>query len=421
MLGLATKYGKRVLMLFSIVAITLLAVRVYDTQRGLPLDVWHTYVPHELSARELDTANWSKYLQVEDKIFEALRVEVRKRLTPEERVSMNRYFEGSPVYPAFFAGLEPLICARTKGRSRWRGRAFAWLTNCPYSLRHIARYYRDHGFVAIAIRLPAHGTVPGALTDIEWETWAAATRLAVREARRRTPPSSALHIVGFSNGGSLALKYALKATQDRRLKQADRLVLISPMVGITRFARFAGLASLPAIFPAFTKAAWLSVLPEFNPFKYNSFPVNGARQSYRLTDALQKQISLYERQDQLAGLPPILTFQSIIDFTVSTPAVLSALYAHLPSNGSEIVLFDVNRNIKFGPLFRPAVYTALTRIVPPGKRNFRLTIVTNADAGTNDAVERTVEAGATIERTRAWVFPTLLASSRSRTSPCRFP
>ena len=89
MLGLATKYGKRVLMLFSIVAITLLAVRVYDTQRGLPLDVWHTYVPHELSARELDTANWSKYLQVEDKIFEALRAEVRKRLTPEERVSMN--------------------------------------------------------------------------------------------------------------------------------------------------------------------------------------------------------------------------------------------------------------------------------------------------------------------------------------------
>ena len=275
------------------------------------------------------------------------------------------------------------------------------LTDSPYSLRHIARYYRDHGFVAIAIRLPAHGTVPGALTDIEWETWAAATRLAVREARRRTPPSSALHIVGFSNGGSLALKYALEATQNRRLKQADRLVLISPMVGITRFARFAGLASLPAIFPAFTKAAWLSVLPEFNPFKYNSFPVNGARQSYRLTDALQKQISLYERQGQLASLPPILTFQSVIDFTVSTPAVLSALYAHLPSNGSEIVLFDVNRNIKFGPLFRPAVNTALTRIVPPGKRNFRLTIVTNADAGTNDAVERTVEAGATIERTRA--------------------
>jgi hypothetical protein len=37
------------------------------------------------------------------------------------------------------------------------------------------------------------------------------------------------------------------------------------------------LAGLPAaIFPAFAKAAWLAILSEFNPFKYNSFPANGA-------------------------------------------------------------------------------------------------------------------------------------------------
>ena len=51
------------------------------------------------------------------------------------------------------------------------------------------------------------------------------------------------------------------------------------MIGITAFARFAGIAALPALLPAFAKAAWLGILPEFNPFKYNSFPVNGARQS----------------------------------------------------------------------------------------------------------------------------------------------
>jgi alpha-beta hydrolase superfamily lysophospholipase len=79
------------------------------------------------------------------------------------------------------------------------------------------------------------------------------------------------------------------------------------MIGITRFARFAGLAALPAILPAFAKAAWLSVLPEFNPFKYNSFPVNGARQSYRLTHNLQGQVARYERAGQLSQLPPITT------------------------------------------------------------------------------------------------------------------
>ena len=59
------------------------------------------------------------------------------------------------------------------------------LTDSPYSLRHVARRYRDRGFVAVAIRMPGHGTVPAALTDVEWEDWDAATRLAVREARRR--------------------------------------------------------------------------------------------------------------------------------------------------------------------------------------------------------------------------------------------
>jgi len=108
------------------------------------------------------------------------------------------------------------------------------------------------------------------------------------------------------------------------------------MVGITRFARFAGLAGLPAMFPAFARATWLSVLPEFNPFKYNSFPINGARQSYRLTAALQTQISRYEREGRLTGLPPILTFQSVMDFTVSTSAVLSGLYAHLPRTAASL-------------------------------------------------------------------------------------
>jgi hypothetical protein len=143
----------------------------------------------------------------------------------------------------------------------------------------IARFYRDHGFVAIVPRLPAHGTVPAALTDVDWEDWMAATRLAVREARRRTEPSAPLHLVGFSNGGALALVYALDSIGDEKLSRPDRLVLISPMVGITRFARFSGLAGFPAILPAFAKAAWLGIVPEFNPFKYNSFPVNGARQS----------------------------------------------------------------------------------------------------------------------------------------------
>ena len=55
----------------------------------------------------------------------------------------------------------------------------------------------------------------------------------------------------------------------------------------------------------------------------------------------------------LSDLPPIITFQSVMDSTVSTRAIISALYVHLPANGSELVLFDLNRSTKFGPLCVP--------------------------------------------------------------------
>ncbi|MDL2425234.1 alpha/beta hydrolase, partial [Pseudomonas sp. BAgro211] len=78
-----------------------------------------------------------------------------------------------------------------------------------------------------------------------------------------------------------------------------QVVLISPMIGVTRYAQFAGLAGLPALLPAFAKAAWLSVLPEFNPFKYNSFPIAAARQTVELTDAVQGSLESASRSGNL--------------------------------------------------------------------------------------------------------------------------
>lgn len=240
--------------------------------------------------------------------------------------------------------------------------------------------------------------MPAALTDTTWEDWAAATRLAMREARRRAGPAAPVHIVGFSNGGALALKHALDAAENPALERPAALVLVSPMVGITAFARFAGLAGLPAILPAFAKAAWLSVIPEFNPFKYNSFPVNGARQSHRLTMALQAQIRAHARNGRIAELPPILAFQSVMDFTVSTRAVITALFAHVRQNGSELVLFDRNRATKLGPLLRPAFDTALNRMLPDAPRPWRLVLVTNAREDSAEVVARVTDAGAVEER-----------------------
>jgi alpha-beta hydrolase superfamily lysophospholipase len=267
------------------------------------------------------------------------------------------------------------------------------LTDSPYSLRHLGRLYRDEGFEVLAVRLPGHGTVPSGLSYVKWESWLAATRLAVREARRRVAAPAPLHLVGFSNGGALALKYSLDALGDTTLPRADRMVLITPMIGITAMARLAGIAGWPAILPPFAKAAWLGIVPEFNPFKYNSFPVNGAVQSHKLTRALQVRLVDYSARGRLDSLPPILTFQSVVDFTVSAPAIVSALYDYLPANGSELVLFDINRSVDFGPVLRASVERAADRLVPPPPRRYRLSLITNAGPGLPQVVERATPAG----------------------------
>ncbi|WP_413734780.1 alpha/beta hydrolase [Sodalis sp. RH21] len=394
------KWLVRIIWVAVICAVAAFALRVFETQRGPDLQLWHTYVPKDMRADGIDKANWTTYLANEDALFKAVRENVTDKLEAPQQTQLNRYFSGSPIYPDKFAtNWNRSYILMPQGKPKGAVVLLHGLTDTPYSLRHIAENYTRHGYVAIGIRLPAHGTVPGALTDVKWQDWLAATRLAVREAKRRSGEDLPLHIVGFSNGGALAMKYTLDALNDPQLAKPARIILISPMIGVTSFARFAGIAGWPALFPAFAKAAWLGIVPEFNPFKYNSFPVNGGRQSYELTRALQQQIAAYSSNHKLDELPPILTFQSVMDSTVSTRAVITALYEHLPANGSEVVLFDLNQAESFGPLLRTSSYTALSRLLPPAPRRYTTTIVTNVAPDNLATLARTTLAGQTEETT----------------------
>ena len=392
-------------LLFGAAVALVIAIRTYDIQRAPALSIWHTHVPHDLRADEIAKLDWDGYLLAEQRVFDEVRTEIVDRIEPDERVASNRFFEGSPLYPGRFATdwnrsfvMEPV------GAPAGAVVLLHGLTDSPYSMRAFAQFYRDRGFVAIAIRLPGHGTAPSGLTQAHWEDWTQATRLAVREARRRIGPSAPLHLLGYSNGGALATQYALAALADPQLARPDRVVLVSPMIGVTAFARFAGVFGWPALFPAFANAAWLGIVTEYNPFKYNSFPINGARQSSLLTRELQGAIADAVTSGRIARMPPVLTFQSAIDFSVSTRAIVDSLYAVLPANGSELVLFDVNRHAQLSPLLSARSLDALDRIMAPPPRNYRSAVIMNADAPSGVVVERSVDAGATAATLRPLSF-----------------
>lgn len=389
----AARLTKRILLCLLALLVMFLLVRIYETERGPALQPWHKWVPDEMSAREIDRATFQEYLFAEEGIFREMKTQVTEKITADEQTPLNRYYEGSLVYPGKFAqDWNRSYILQPEGTPRGAVVLLHGLTDTPYSLRNVAENYCQHGFIAIAPRLPGHGTVPAALTRVDWEDWMAASRLAVREATRLAGPGVPLHIVGFSNGGALAMKYALDSLEDKTLRRPQRIILLSPMIGVTSFARFAGLAGLPAIFPPFAKAAWLNIMPEFNPFKYNSFPVKAARQSYLLTQALQQQILHYSRQQNGDRLPPVLTFQSVMDSTVSTRAVVNSLYNYLGNNGSELVVFDINQAVSFRPLFRRSSWTAISTLLPRAPRQYATTVVTNASELTRDMVAKTTPA-----------------------------
>lgn len=391
----------------AILVFVLLLARAFQARSQPPLMPWHRLVlDNEVHAGDIGPGyTWAQYQQAEARLFD----ERDRKLAAAPSPGPYRYEAGTHL------GTRP-------GQQDWNRSYVAMptpirggvlllhgLSDGPYSLRHLATRYEQAGFVVIAPRLPGHGTVPAGLLDVRWQDWSAVVEVAARELRQRVGPGKPLHIVGYSNGAALALQYAMDAAQhrDRSLPRFDRMVLLSPMIGVSRGAALAQLMPVFGGIGYFEQSRWLDILPEFNPYKYNSFPFNAASQSYQLTMHVQAQVLQLKARGQLRALPPILAFQSLLDNTVSTADVVHALFDHLPDNGSELVLFDINRANLLAPLLTPAASGAAETLHGQGPRHYRLTLISNQRPDTLEAVERSYAPGQVqaTERALGLAFP----------------
>jgi alpha-beta hydrolase superfamily lysophospholipase len=376
-----------------LIVVTIVGVRVHDAL-GLPdLKPWHRFVPaSEVRARDVDEKfTLDDYLKREERVFREVREGVEARVPRGEPRRFNRYVRGSFSSAERFGTDWNRTFERVPGRIRGGALLLHGLTDSPYSMRWLAERLEREGFYVLAPRMPGHGTVPAALLETDWQDWMAVAKMGARHVKGRIGEGKPFLIVGYSCGGGLAVKYSLDALDDATLPKADRLVLLSPLIGVDRLAGFTRMAALPGLLPPFEKARWLEVAPEYNPFKYNSFPAHAAQQTHDLTTALKAQVEDAAQAKRIGKLPPILTFQSAVDDTVSTEDLVTALYGKLAGNGSELVLFDVNRLADWQPFFaggeRGSWMTAR-------RRSYRLTVVTNARPGTDEVVAISTAAGA---------------------------
>jgi alpha-beta hydrolase superfamily lysophospholipase len=384
-----------------IVVVTIVLVRAFDSRSKPPLERWHGTLASEVRASDLGPGvGLSDYVRREDALFEEMQ---RRVLVPgpvDARNRLNRYAAESVVNPLRFAkNWNRTYEMVPDGEIRGGVLLLHGLTDSPYSVRAEAELYAREGFYALALRVPGHGTIPGALTEARWEDWRAAARLGARAVRERIGPKKPFHIVGYSNGGALAVQYSLDALGDTALPRADRVVLMSPMIGVTRFARaataIAKLVGALAEIPYFAQSRWLDIQPEYNPFKYNSFPAFAGQQTTEITREIGASIEREAGSGRIKGLPPILAFVSLVDSTVETWSTVDVLFGHLQDNGSELVLYDVNRSAVALGLLASNPDDRLAILFRSPERHYRLSLVTNARAGSPEAVVRTAGAGET--------------------------
>jgi alpha-beta hydrolase superfamily lysophospholipase len=380
---------------------TLVVGGAFGARARLPeLKPWHLYVPPAeiTSADVTEKTALADLLKKESDAMAEVRSAVEDRLSSEDRGAANRYDPKSPLNP----DRAPTNWNRTfelaPGKIRGGVLLVHGLTDAPYSVKALAELYRDHGFHALALRMPGHGTVPGALTRTRWEDWMAAVRVGARHVRAKAGEGAPFHVVGYSNGGALVLSAALESLDDKALPKPDRIVLVSPMIGVTPLAALARTISRLGAFPYFEKAKWTDVLPEFNPYKYNSFPANAGFQTWELTRRVQQQVKRLADAGRAGEIPKILTFSSLLDATVSTPATIEKLYGPLAENGSELVLFDANRMANVKSFLEPGSAALLSRAIADRSRRYLLTVVTNAGPEAREVVTASYPPGATEPR-----------------------
>jgi alpha-beta hydrolase superfamily lysophospholipase len=391
----------RVILVALLAFATLIVGGAYDARRRLPdLSPWHKVKLDDLTASDLNERfTLADYLAHEERLFAQVAA-FESRVDPGDRTPVNRYHAGSLSHP--------LSAGRDWNRSfeseppRIRAGALLvhGLTDGPYSMRAVADVLRDNGVYSLSLRMPGHGTLPSGLVGARWEDWLAAVQVGVRHVRSKIPAGAPVILVGYSNGGALVLKYTLDAIDRVEGWRPAQLILLSPMIGVTPAAGLARWISLLGVFPYFEKANWIDVVPEFNPFKYNSFSANAGFQTASLTRAVQSSLTRVTERGKLSEVPPILTFQSIVDATVSTPAVVHTLYDRLTSNGSELVLYDVNHLSGIDVFVRADDRSLVTRLFDQEPRAYRRILVSNKATQSRDVEARTIEPGArTIART----------------------
>jgi len=354
-----------------------------------PLKPWHTErLTAEFTVNQLDEIRtFDDYMQLEGRLFAQLEEKVYARTGTGLEYELVRYSSGSAADPQhrkpnWNRSFELPADAPVGGALLLHG-----MSDSPYSLRALGETLNQHNYWVIGLRLPGHGTAPSGLRYVKWEDMAAVVRLSMTHLASKVEQKP-IHILGYSTGAPLALNYSLDALEGSASPLPASLVLISPAIGVHPAAGLAGMKGGLSRIPGLGGLAWLSIQPEFDPYKYNSFATNAGAQVHRVTRSVARRISARSQGGRIELFPPTLVFKSTVDATVSLNAVVDSLLKYLGPKEHELVLFDINRYAAKAKLLIADPAPLSDRLITDEKLTFTLTLVTNENPESLQVVAR---------------------------------
>jgi len=372
-------------------AVLVIVFVVYMNGRA-DLQVWHLAELDEEFTADSGINNFTDYLALEERLFSQLDELVYAKIQPDQQRAINRYNRGSLSDPERWSPNWNRSFTLSVESPKAAVLLLHGMSDSPYSLRHLGERLQAAGANVLGLRMPGHGTAPSGLVELTWQDMAAAVRIAMRHLAQQNE-GLPIYVVGYSTGAALAVNYALATLDDETLPSIARIVVLSPAIGVTSVAALAVWQARLGHLLGLEKLAWNVILPEYDPFKYGSFAVNAGNVVYQLTNEIQQRLKVLGEQSKLVGVPPILAFSSVVDATVSTPALVSNLFQQLPEGGHELVLFDINRETEIEPIMNwdpAAVVQALQANPHPG---FTLSIVMNENPQSRKVIVRSHRPG----------------------------
>jgi alpha-beta hydrolase superfamily lysophospholipase len=374
-------------LILSILFVLALLLLLYA--KSLPeLKEWHSKILSSEFSVSSPIKNFGEYLNLEKTLF--LELEEQIEVPNPGHPSLNRFHKDSLAYPKQQAknGNRSFILespSPSAGVLLLHG-----MSDSPYSLMQIGRALNKKDAFVLGLRLPGHGTAPSGLLTATWEDMAAAVDLAMAYLAEQAEDKP-LYIIGYSNGGSLGLLYALSQLEQDVTPKLSGLILISPAIGVAPIAALAKWQERLSLLPGLEKLAWTDIQPEYNPFKYSSFPVNAGNQVYQLTREIQQRLEQNTIKPGLEKLPSILAFQSIVDSTVSTPALINNLFNKLPRLHEqpgldqlkhdqlkhELIIFDINRSFGLKSLITMDPINHVHGLLKKTNLSFRFEFISN--------------------------------------------